>query len=128
MLTRRARDLAGVDVIRLHDRQVISFLYVGLGRGVYRRGVTLAGRWREVLGVYRDNAELEAEFGVLDDDADLRMLAARAFDRAWPGWVLVRVCLPEAGDGFDVEDVFVLLERNELIDVQSLPAYEKTES
>jgi hypothetical protein len=84
--------------------------------------------WREILGIYHDWHELHAEFGqeaISLDDAyykNLKAMAADAFDRA-ALYVIVRYQIQETSrDG--INDTFRMFYAFDLVEVQSLPAWE----
>ncbi len=103
--------------------------------------VDIRDTWREVLDVYRDRADLEAVFGqsqalgaVTADthehhpatrpgqlDRELANLADQVWEESESS-ILIRVCIHELSDPAQIEDLFVILNRNDLIEAQSLPA------
>jgi hypothetical protein len=99
--TRRATDLTDQDVIMLN------------------------GQWTEVLGVYRDMDEWEAEFGALGGDTagPERELAEDALDWSTPTWVLLRVFDLASSDPATTGDRLVKVYKFSLIPVQTLPAW-----
>jgi hypothetical protein len=84
------------------------------------------GQWTEILGVYRTVDEWEAEFGAIGGDLDgpERKIAVDTLDWAAPTFVLLR--LFDLGNSNPVEtaDMVVRVYRFELIETQTLPAWE----
>jgi hypothetical protein len=108
ILLKRAKDLNDKDVVRLN------------GPIKERCG------WREVLAVYRNLEDLEADY-----DIDLRTYnpelakdAADALDRSASEYVIVRLLRHETSRD-EVEDFCVKLYAFDLVEVQSLPAWEE---
>jgi hypothetical protein len=130
----RARDLTDRSVIRLHSDQIVRVLGEPQGRpgntGRFtldskQRG-SITRKWREVLDVYDSTAAMEAQFGSLADHEwkePLRLLAEFAFDRCDECYVVVRLLIHETSRD-QVDDVFAVLYRHDLVEVQSLPVWE----
>lgn len=99
---KRARDLTDQDVIKYQ------------------------GQWREVFAVYRSEANVVAEFGQLDEHTPgagkLIEQFRDAFDRILDTYVILRIWLHEKSADED-EDELVTVYRNELFEVQTLPAF-----
>lgn len=100
--TRRAEDLTSQDVIRWKNR------------------------WTEVMGVYRDMDEWEHEFGAIGGDTagPERKLTIDALDWASPAWVLLRLFDLDSSNPAETADTVARVYRFELIEVQTLPAWE----
>jgi hypothetical protein len=102
--TRRAEDLTSYDVIRWN------------------------GKWAEVFQVYRDMDEWEAEFGAIGGDVSPytaeHQEAVNALDWAAPTWVLLRLFDLDNANPAENPDFVVKVYKFELIEVQTLPAWE----
>jgi hypothetical protein len=129
ILLRRPWEMTDADVIRLRESQGKYSL-----TSMAERRCSVPGVWREVLGVYRDRDSLEAEFGQRrrDDPAsvpelhtELAGIASRAFEDSESS-VLIRVLLHELSDPGMITDLFITLNRVDLVEVQSLPAPGRT--
>jgi hypothetical protein len=85
------------------------------------------GRWREVLAVYRREDDIYAEWGLPGAAApgapedQLPERVREAFDRILDTYVILRIWLHEESPA-EVEDELVTVYRNELFEVQTLPA------
>jgi hypothetical protein len=101
VLRKRARDLRDTDVIRHY------------------------GEWREVLSVYHGEEEAQRGLGLSDPPLPRETVLAEqvrdAFDRCADTYVILRLWVHEKSAD-QMEDMFVTVYRNELVEVQSLPA------
>lgn len=124
---KRAEHLTDRDVVRLSPA-ACKTITAGTISAMQFSQARVAGAWREVLGVMRSYADVEAYLGDSRDDwpEAIRALADEAFDRLTPDYVLVRVYLHEVSKT-EVEDALVLVYRCDLVETQELPAYTEHE-
>jgi hypothetical protein len=97
---KRARDLTNRDVIR-HQ-----------------------GCWREVFGVYQSMEDITGEFDLSQPYAqELAEQARKAFEELdMEAYVILRLFVPERSTSGELADQWVTLYRNDLMEVQTLPA------
>jgi hypothetical protein len=126
ILYRRAWDMTDADVIRLGANQG-AYSFEDPEPGAPDRRCAVRHIWREVLGVYLDRDSLEATHA--DSARGLRPELAKIADAAFEGSdtsVVIRVLLHELSDPGESTDLFVTLNRVDLVEVQSLPAPGRT--
>lgn len=120
---RRAQDITDTDVVRLPQTLRYQFR-----DGKVRSYSQYAGTWREVLDVYREPADVYAQFTtgyVKNQLPDLDKLLDDALGRTDGFYVVLRLLVQEKSYG-EYEDVFVPLSRFDLVEVQSEPAFQRT--
>lgn len=118
---KRARDVTDQDVIRL-AAGTLEWSGESYRPNLHRSMITaeprLLHQWREVLGTYHDLDALCAEFND-NTHPELFKVAEDHFNRSVPAWVVLRLLLPEYGTDGETSDVFVVIYRNELVEVQA---------